>query len=109
MRKLSQRRTDFHRHSVRGRSQRVEFRFVVSIMVQRANSLDDERRQQLSFLFFVNTAVNSRSKDHGDVSGRDTGLNETANKQIDDLSTGGRARRVRQDQEYRIVAAHNVV
>src|SRR5688572_24723858 len=76
MRKLLQCGTDFHTHSIRGRSRRIEFRFVVSIVVQRSDTLGDERRQQLASLFFGYAPVNSSREDYGDVAGRYASLDQ---------------------------------
>ena len=66
-------------------------------MIDGADALRNERRQQLSLFFVAHRPMNPRREDDGNVGGQDSELNQTPNEQIDNLGAARGARRIGRD------------
>ena len=69
-----------------------QLRRIVSIVVDGANALRNEWREQFRLFIRPHGPMNPRGKDDRDVSGRGTVLDQAAHNQVDDLRAAGRAR-----------------
>ena len=70
---------------------------IVCVVVDSANALGYEGRQQLRLFISPRSAMNTRGKDDGNLGGLDAVLNQAAHQQVDNARAAGRARGVGHD------------
>lgn len=77
-------------------------------MVERADTLDDEGREQLLLLFPRHAAMDARRENDAKVIRGDAKLNQTPHEQVDNLRASRGARRVRDDDEHALAGANDL-
>src|SRR5712671_2945259 len=96
---------DLDRRTTLRHSNLNELRRVVSIVVNRANSLGNEWRKQLSLFLGPHCSMNAGGKDDRDFAGLDAVLDQPAHQQVNNLRAAGRARAVRHYNQDAVAGA----
>ncbi len=103
-----QRAVEFDGRAAADRAELHELRRIFRIVFERAHALQDEGREQFALLRVGHGAMNAGGEDDAQVRGRNAELDETPDEQVDDLPGGGRARRIRDDDEHAFVGRDDV-
>jgi hypothetical protein len=100
VRVIDERAVDFDGRAALGRAEVDVLSLVLRVVIERADALRDEGREQLSLLGRGDGPVDAGGEDDPQISGRDAERDQPAGEEVDDLTGGRRARRVRDDDEH---------
>src|SRR2546425_7528551 len=90
---------DFDGRAVVHLAELDQSRAIVSIVIDCADALRDEGRQQFFLFIRTNSAVNAGSEYDRNIRGPNPVLDQATNQQVDDLRASSCARRVRSDNQ----------
>jgi hypothetical protein len=109
VRVVEERAVELDRRAALRLAERDVARRVRGVVVERADALDDERRQELRLLLARDPAVDARGEDDAQVVGRDAERDQAADEQVDGLRAPRRARRVRDDDQDGLAGADDLL
>jgi hypothetical protein len=99
---------EFDGRAAFGRPELNVLRRIVRTVIERADALDDERREQFAFLFRCDGAMNAGGEDDAQIRRRDAELDETPDEQINHLPARRLARRIGDDDEHALARRDNL-
>ena len=97
--KVFQRLVHFDRRAVVHRAELDQLRAIVSVVIDCADTLCDEGRQQFGLFIRTNSTVNTGSEYDRNIRGPNPVLDQATNQQVDDLSAPRCARCIRSDNQ----------
>src|SRR5437879_10842761 len=106
--KVFERTIDFDGRAVVHRAELDQLRVIVSIVIDCADALGDEGRQQFGLFIRTNGAMNAGSKYDRNIRGPNPVLDQPTNQQVDDLRATGCSRRVRRDNQDFIARRYQI-
>src|SRR5437764_10334623 len=107
--KVFERPVDFDGRAVVHRAELDQLRAIVSIVIDCADALRDEGRQEFRLFIRTNSAVNAGSEYDRNIRGPNPALDQAPNQQVDDWSAPRCAVCIRNDNQALISPADQIL